>query len=586
MNPRFFLSVLVVFCLLALRPALAREWTDSSGTHKIEAELVKLDGEVVHLKKADGTIVKVPLNKLCEDDRKFVRHEMAAHKAEPAPTVAKPDPDANAGKTQSASTDDTPTTTSKPAPDKQQPKDNPVAAKRQKLEQLQKDLERLQNAPAPRRPSSQAQKVRAKRLEELQGQIAKLQEEIESADDADSASPAKPKLRAGADLSEAKTPAEIDPIVADLLKPTSTVYDKAGFKEYKFDATTKEVQAITPFKPLEDDKWFGAKDTGLFFVKGQLKGIRRGYANNNAAYVVELTNVFGKAEKTNVFSFAKDDWSQKVACHRFPSCLVYITANVNSRTFSGEYVQLQLFDRKYLTTLLDRDVKAKRRVLEAVQPALKVCAEDEFDWKKLPLFGDAAGEVGQLDGVVNSGYPVAGTAMVPGYPVAGRAMVVRGKVEHDQHRPSAVPIIIWGSFVAEESRSSGAVPAATSKRGQHNQGNGRHSAGLDDALYFVAKTAKEIWIVVNGRCIPGYERSFLLSDDLANRGQPIRHDVMQCNCDLAQELFPPKGDTIEVKADAVADDINVYGWYTKDGWSVFVSSYDKFYIHRLLKAKL
>ena len=182
------LSVLVVFCLLSLQPAVAREWTDSSGTHKIDAELVKLDGEVVHLKKADGTIVKVPLNKLCWDDRKFVRQEMAAHKAEPAPTVAKPDSDADAGKTQPASTDDTPTTnTSKPAPDKQQPKDNPVAAKRLKLEQLQKDLERLQNAPVPRRPSSQAQKVRAKRLEELQSQIAKLQEEIESADDADSA---------------------------------------------------------------------------------------------------------------------------------------------------------------------------------------------------------------------------------------------------------------------------------------------------------------------------------------------------------------------------------------------------------------
>ena len=139
MKLKSVLSVLVVFCLLSLHPAVAREWTDSSGTHKIEAELVKLDGEVVHLKKADGTIVKVPLNKLCWDDRKFVRQEMAAHKAEPAPTVAKPDSDADAGKTQPASTDDTPTTnTSKPAPDKQQPKDNPVAAKRLKLEQLQK----------------------------------------------------------------------------------------------------------------------------------------------------------------------------------------------------------------------------------------------------------------------------------------------------------------------------------------------------------------------------------------------------------------------------------------------------------------
>ena len=122
-----------------------------------------------------------------------------------------------------------------------------------------------------------SEKARAKRLEELQGQIAKLQEEIESADDAESATPEKPKMRAGADLSEAITPAEIDPIVADLLKPTSTVYDKAGFKEYKFDATTKEVQAITPFKPVDWTSGLERK-TRVSFCCGRLKGIRRAYA--------------------------------------------------------------------------------------------------------------------------------------------------------------------------------------------------------------------------------------------------------------------------------------------------------------------
>lgn len=77
MKLRLVLSVLVVFCLLSLRPALARTWTDSSGTHKVEAELVKLDGEIVHLKKADGTIIKVTLDRLCPDDQKFVRQQMA-----------------------------------------------------------------------------------------------------------------------------------------------------------------------------------------------------------------------------------------------------------------------------------------------------------------------------------------------------------------------------------------------------------------------------------------------------------------------------------------------------------------------------
>ena len=95
---RFVLSVLIVTCLLALHAALAREWTDSSGTRKIEAELVKLDGDVVHLKKPDGAIVKVPLSKLCEDDRKFVSQQTAAPvppvtviKIRPGQVVAPPD---------------------------------------------------------------------------------------------------------------------------------------------------------------------------------------------------------------------------------------------------------------------------------------------------------------------------------------------------------------------------------------------------------------------------------------------------------------------------------------------------------------
>ena len=88
MKLRFVLSVLVVFCLLSLRPALAREWTDSSGTHKIEAELVKLDGEVVHLKKPDGAIVKIPLSKLCEDDRKLIQQQ-----SEPGATSKKAQPE-------------------------------------------------------------------------------------------------------------------------------------------------------------------------------------------------------------------------------------------------------------------------------------------------------------------------------------------------------------------------------------------------------------------------------------------------------------------------------------------------------------
>ncbi len=100
---KLVLSVLVVFCLLSLRPALSREWTDSSGTYKIEADLVKLDGETVHLKKPDGAIIKVPVDKLCDDDRTFVRQQTAAPVAAP-----KADSETGTDTSQPASAQDAP----------------------------------------------------------------------------------------------------------------------------------------------------------------------------------------------------------------------------------------------------------------------------------------------------------------------------------------------------------------------------------------------------------------------------------------------------------------------------------------------
>ena len=51
----------------------AHEWTDQTGRHRVEAEYVDLkDGEVV-LRKSDGKTVTVPLDRLSEADRRFVR---------------------------------------------------------------------------------------------------------------------------------------------------------------------------------------------------------------------------------------------------------------------------------------------------------------------------------------------------------------------------------------------------------------------------------------------------------------------------------------------------------------------------------
>ena len=203
-----------------------------------------------------------------------------------------------------------------------------------------------------------------------------------------------------------------------------------------------------------------------------------------------------------------------------------------------------------------------------MKSARRICSNDEFDWKELPTFEAAAQELGQLSADIDCTHPV-----------EGKAMVVRGKVEHDPNRATASEPAISGLFRPETSGS-----AAT----QRNRGKAgpQRRPDLDDALYFVVKTDKEIWIVVNGTCIPGYERGFLLSDEFGNEGKPIKHDVMRCNSALAQELFPPKGDTINVKAALNTHDIRVYDWETKDGWTVFVCPNDNFYIHRLLKAKL
>ena len=72
MKLRLGLAILVVFCLPSLWPVHAREWTDNSGTHKIEADLVKLDDQLVVLKKSDGKVLSVPLTRLSDADHRFL----------------------------------------------------------------------------------------------------------------------------------------------------------------------------------------------------------------------------------------------------------------------------------------------------------------------------------------------------------------------------------------------------------------------------------------------------------------------------------------------------------------------------------
>jgi outer membrane protein assembly factor BamB len=51
---------------------MLRTWTDSSGAHKIRARLVEVVDKQVQLKKSDGTVISVPLEKLSELDQKWL----------------------------------------------------------------------------------------------------------------------------------------------------------------------------------------------------------------------------------------------------------------------------------------------------------------------------------------------------------------------------------------------------------------------------------------------------------------------------------------------------------------------------------
>ena len=75
--------------------AQARKWTDVTGKYSIEAELVELKDGQVRLRKPDGQVITLPLEKLSAADREHVRQEARQPAAgrekprEPAP-AAKP----------------------------------------------------------------------------------------------------------------------------------------------------------------------------------------------------------------------------------------------------------------------------------------------------------------------------------------------------------------------------------------------------------------------------------------------------------------------------------------------------------------
>ena len=68
------LAVIVMLgVIVCCSQAPARTWTDSTGKHKIEGEFVKLADGQVDIRRDDGKLVRIRLDKLSEDDQKYAR---------------------------------------------------------------------------------------------------------------------------------------------------------------------------------------------------------------------------------------------------------------------------------------------------------------------------------------------------------------------------------------------------------------------------------------------------------------------------------------------------------------------------------
>jgi len=67
--------LVIVFLLLLVTLADARTWTDKTGRHKIEAELVGVDSGVVRLRTVSGKVISFPVDRLSKADRKWLEQQ-------------------------------------------------------------------------------------------------------------------------------------------------------------------------------------------------------------------------------------------------------------------------------------------------------------------------------------------------------------------------------------------------------------------------------------------------------------------------------------------------------------------------------
>ena len=94
-----FLRPLLWSAILLTLPGagFARTWTDVTGTYRIDAEFVDVVEGKVQLKRADGAVIAVPLEKLSDQDRDHIKR-ILAESLKSAPQASQPaGPPASAG---------------------------------------------------------------------------------------------------------------------------------------------------------------------------------------------------------------------------------------------------------------------------------------------------------------------------------------------------------------------------------------------------------------------------------------------------------------------------------------------------------
>ncbi len=71
-------SLVILSCLSAADAATwGREWTDNTGKHSVEARLVDFDQRRVRLRKTDGSVIALPIERLSQEDQQYLRSQQA-----------------------------------------------------------------------------------------------------------------------------------------------------------------------------------------------------------------------------------------------------------------------------------------------------------------------------------------------------------------------------------------------------------------------------------------------------------------------------------------------------------------------------